>query len=43
MVSIDLTPEEVKVIISLMDNSQVPISKAEEALKLYKKFKEAKD
>jgi len=40
---IKLTPEEVKVIISLMDNASVSISKAEEALILYKKFKDAKE
>lgn len=42
MVSIELTDEEVKIIIGLMDGASVPISKAEEALTLYKKFKEAK-
>ena len=40
---IELTKEEVKIIIGLMDAASVPISKAEEALILYKKFKEAKD
>lgn len=39
---IELTEEEVKVIIGLMDNANVPISKAQEALNLYKKFKEKK-
>ena len=41
--NIELTPEEVQVIISLMDSSTVIIPKAEEALNLYKKFKEAKE
>ena len=41
--NIELTEEEVKNIIKLMDAASVPISKAEEALTLYKKFKEAKD
>jgi len=36
---IDLTDEEVKIIIKLMDAASVPISKAQEALTLYKKFK----
>jgi len=40
--NIELTEEEVKIIIGLMDSASVPISKAEEALALYKKFKNAK-
>ena len=39
--NIDLTEEEIKVIIGLMDSAQVSIAKAEEALILYKKFKNA--
>lgn len=38
---IDLTDEEVKIIIKLMDAASVPISKAQEALDLYKKFKKS--
>ncbi len=38
---IELTDEEVKIILDLMNNASVPISKAEEALELYKKFKNA--
>ena len=39
--NIELTDEEVKVILGLMNNASVPISKAEEALALYQKFKNA--
>lgn len=37
--NIELTDDEVKTIISLMDGATISISKAEEALALYKKFK----
>ncbi len=42
MVSIELTKEEVEKIIHMMETSTVQINHAEEALKLYKKFKAAK-
>ena len=39
---IELEKEEVDQIMALMQNSTVPISQAEMAVKLYNKFKEAK-
>ena len=39
--NIELTDEEVKIIVSLMDGASVPLSKAEECIVLYKKFKNA--
>lgn len=39
MVSIDLTKEEIKQIILLMESSQVPIAQAEPAVELFKKLK----
>ncbi len=41
--NIELTDEEVKIVIALMDGASVPLPKAEECLALYNKFKEAKE
>ena len=39
--NVDLSKEEIQVIVNLMQNSNVQISRAEQALKLLNKFKEA--
>ena len=40
--NIELTKEEKDEIVKMMEASSVPIAKAEGAVKLYKKFKDAK-
>lgn len=42
MVSIELTKEEIEKIVQMIESSSVQIVHAEEALALYKKFKNAK-
>ena len=42
MVAIELTKDEILKILNMMESASVPIINAEEAIKLYKKFKEAK-
>lgn len=42
MVSIELTKEEIEKIIQMIEGSSVQVQFAEEALALYKKFKNAK-
>lgn len=43
MVKIDLTKEEQGQIIQMLENSTIPMSAAEKALILLKKFREAKE
>lgn len=43
MVNIELTPGELDKIIKMIEGSSVQMAHAEEALVLYKKFKEAKE
>ena len=43
MASIELTEDEINKLVEMMAGASVPISHAEEALTLYKKFKDAKD
>jgi hypothetical protein len=42
MVKIEVTEEELQIIISLIEGSSVQIAHAENALKLLRKFKDAK-
>ena len=42
MVKIDLTKEEIEKVVQMMSSSSVPMKYAEEALELFKKFKNAK-
>jgi len=42
MISIELTKEEIEKIIQMMESSSVQIAFAEQAIALYKKFKNAK-
>jgi len=39
---IELTKEEVNIIMAILDSATIPLPKAEECLTLYKKFKSAK-
>ena len=43
MVKINLTKEECEKIVAMMETASVPIVNAEDAIILYKKFKEAKE
>ena len=43
MVSIELTKDEIAKICQMIEGSSIQVAHAEEALKLYKKFKEAKE